>query len=89
LLPDVQAISYTSGEEARRRLQNFGWITYALGGLLLAGAGYSTLYIGNPIFGASAIADYLSLLAWGLGAQTTFASVADLLIKWGIPVNKE
>jgi len=32
--------------------------------------------------------DYLTLLAWGLGAQTTFTSVAGLMQGWDIPLRK-
>jgi len=88
LLPDARPISVEAGSAASRRLGAFTLITYAVGGLILAGAGFSTLYLAQPTFGAQPVADYLSLLAWGLGAQTTFAAVADLLRGWDVPFGR-
>jgi hypothetical protein len=34
------------------------------------------------------LTDYLSLPMFGLGAETAFASVADVLRRWGLPLIK-
>lgn len=56
--------------------------------LRLAQQWANTLYVNNPTFGANWLTDYLSLLVFGLGAETTFASVADMLRRWEVPTGK-
>lgn len=68
---------------AQRNLRSYDFLTQFLGGLTLTLVGYATLYAPNLTFGDN-LSDYLALLAWGLGAQTTFADVAGLLRGWGI-----
>jgi hypothetical protein len=78
-------------EDARRAQEGrtlFDCVIYSIGGLVLAALGYGTLYQANPSFGAQSVNDYLALLAWGLGAQTTFTSVAGLLRGLDIPLRK-
>ena len=89
LVPETGPISTKVGAQARYRLGWFTLITYALGGLALAGAGFAALYLSRPTFGAQPVADYLSLLAWGLGGQTSVAAVANLVRGLGVPFGKE
>jgi hypothetical protein len=56
---------------AKLRLDVIPWLAYIFLVLLLAGAGFSELYIKNPIFGSNLVGDYLSLLSWGLAAEAT------------------
>lgn len=84
-LPEGESISPEAGQIAHQRLLNAWLITYILGGMLLVGVGYSTLYALQPTFGAHWMADYLALLTWGLGAQTTLGSVVNLLKGWDVP----
>jgi hypothetical protein len=88
LMPSLKAISPQEAAAANQRLSLYHWATYLVGGLLLAAVGLNTLYVNNPIFGANWLTDYLSLLVFGLGAETTFASVADMLRRWGVPAGK-
>lgn len=79
-LDDDQAIAH-----ADRRLRLFSWIGYGLAILLLAGAGFSELYLGKATFGANGWADYLSLLAWGFGAEASRMAVTEMIKGWGLP----
>jgi hypothetical protein len=63
-------------------------LIYVLGGLLLALWGFQTLYLAKPTFGAQGVADYLALVAWGLGGQTTVTAAADLVRNWEFPFGK-
>lgn len=86
LVPEITQAGAYDPQAARERLQAYGWIIYVLGGVLLAAVGLNSLYVDNLTFGANLLTDYLALFLFGLGAQTTFASVADLLKRWGLPV---
>ena len=88
LTPSLKAISPQESVAANRRLFYYHWATYLVGSMLLAAVGLNTLYVNNPTFGANWLTDYLSLLVFGLGAETTCASVADMLRRWGVPAGK-
>jgi hypothetical protein len=79
-LDDDQAIAH-----ADWRLRLFSWISYGLVILLLAGAGFSELYLGKATFGANGWGDYLSLLAWGFGAEASRTAVVEMVKGWGLP----
>jgi hypothetical protein len=87
--PEAGPFTLEDASRARRKQRIYKLVTYAVGGLALAAVGYNTLYIANPIFGAHPISDYMALLAWGLGAETTFANVAGMLSQWDIPFGKQ
>lgn len=89
--PPAEAGSFTPamGQTARYRQRIFAWVTYLLGGLLLAGAGFAALYLAKPTFGADLVGDYLSLLAWGLGGQTSLTALVDVVRGWGVVLGKE
>jgi hypothetical protein len=87
--PDAGPFTLEDASRARRQQLVFTLVTYAVGGLALAAVGYNTLYLANPTFGAQPITDYMALLAWGLGAETTFANVAGMLSQWDIPFGKQ
>jgi hypothetical protein len=70
---------------ARTRLRTFTLTSYVIAVTLLAGAGFSELYIANTTFGANAWADYFALLAWGFGAEATRAAIAQMVRNWGLP----
>ena len=70
---------------ARARLRLFTWASYAIAVALLAGAGFSELYVAKSAFGANAWGDYFALLAWGFGAEATRAAVAQMVRNWGLP----
>ncbi len=82
--PPGQIGSFTleMGRAAQRRRQIFAWFTYLLSSLFLAGAGFATLYLAKPAFGADLVGDYLSLLAWGLGGQTSLTALIDVIQGW-------
>ncbi len=82
---EVNATAQGAAEDAKTRQAWYMWVTYAVGGLLLALVGFNTLYVSRPTFGAQLIPDYLSLLLWGLGAQATVTDVARVLQKWDLP----
>lgn len=65
----------------------FSLLLYFLTGLFLAGLGFNNLYLDNPSFGAQPVLNYLTLLAWGLGAETSVTSIAGLLKKWDLPAS--
>ena len=88
LLPPAATISLEDAQttaNADWRLDLFGWVSYGLVIILLAGAGFAELYIGKATFGANVWADYLALLAWGFGAEVSRTAVADMLKGWGLP----
>ncbi len=78
----IGAFTLEMGQAAQRRRQIFAWFTYLLGSLFLAGAGFATLYLAKPAFGADLVGDYLSLLAWGLGGQTSLTALIDVIQGW-------
>lgn len=65
----------------------FSLLLYFLTGLFLAGLGFNNLYLDNPSFGAQPVLNYLTLLAWGLGAETSVTSIGGLLKKWDLPAS--
>lgn len=69
---------------ARWNLRAFTWTSYALAWLLLAGAGFGELYVSRATFGASAWADYFTLLAWGFGAEASRQAVTEVVRGWGL-----
>jgi hypothetical protein len=85
LIPEIVNGGAYDPVKAGGRLRWYSGLVYIVGGLLLAAVGLNTLYVNNPTFGANWLGDYLSLLIFGLGAETTFASVADLMRRWGLP----
>jgi hypothetical protein len=62
-------------------LQIFYVISYATSIAILAGSGFSQLYLQNPTFGARPFEDYLALLAWGFGAEATRSKVTQVVRK--------
>lgn len=87
--PDAGPFTLRHAQKAKSGLIWFALLTNALGGLVLAAMGFSAFYLSNPAFGAQPVTDYLALLAWGLGAETTFSSVVGLLNGWNVPFGKK
>jgi hypothetical protein len=88
LAPAPSARSLTVEEQvtgARTRLRLFTWASYTIAVALLAGAGFSELYVAKAAFGANAWGDYFTLLAWGFGAEATRAAIAQMVRNWGLP----
>ncbi|MFP4394491.1 MAG: hypothetical protein ACLFTI_04425 [Anaerolineales bacterium] len=84
-LPNARPQSYTDlGEDARKRLHWFTWLTYGVAVLFLALSGFVELYAARADFGARGVGDYFMLLAWGFGAEATRAAVAEMVQGWGI-----
>ena len=50
--------------------------------VILAGAGLEQLYLSDATFGANMWSDYISLFAWGFGAEATRNSVVRLAGSW-------
>lgn len=69
---------------ANRNLRIFALVSYAVAIGLLAGAGFTQLYIARPDFGANAWGDYFALLAWGFGVEASRSTVVELIRGWGI-----
>lgn len=91
VLPDVgckEAVSVDEGQRAARAILFWTVVSYALGGALLALAGYATLYLANNTFGAQPLTDYGGLLLWGLTGQAGFTAVADWIRGLGLPFLK-
>lgn len=70
---------------AERRLQLFTVLSYLIAIVLLAGAGFTELYINKATFGASPWGDYFGLLAWGFGAEATRQAITGVLKTWNLP----
>lgn len=70
---------------ARKRLRWFNWLSYASTMGLLAGAGFTQLYAGQPTFGANGWSDYFALFAWGFGAEATRDAVTKVVRDWQNP----
>jgi hypothetical protein len=47
--------------------------------------GFNQLYVDQPVFGASPVKDYFSLLVWGFGAEATRGAVAKVVQGWALP----
>jgi hypothetical protein len=86
--PVMKDTFYVPLSGAVERLTFFWFIVYVLGGISLALAGYSNLYLAQPAFGSEPIRDYLSLLLWGLGGQAGMTTVLDLLRGFGFRIWK-
>lgn len=84
-VPGLNAPEPDPVEVARNRLKAFNWLGYSLTVGLLAGAGFSQLYINRSTFGANGWGDYFSLLAWGFGAEVTRESVTKVVRDWKLP----
>lgn len=80
--PHVQSLG-KDVVKAKFRLKWFTWLTYGVAVVFLALSGFVELYSARPDFGASGIADYFTLLAWGFGAEATRSAVADMVQGWG------
>ncbi len=58
-------------QTAQGRLRLFYLSSYLISFTVLAGSGFNELYLSKPTFGANGWGDYLTLLAWGFGAEAT------------------
>lgn len=67
------------------RLRAFIWTSYGVAVVLLAGAGFTELYVANSTFGANPSRDYFTLMAWGFGAEATRDAIAKVVQSWGLP----
>jgi hypothetical protein len=87
--PPPKTRSQSSWEEQTRganlRLKSFIWTSYAVAVVLLAGAGFSELYVDNSTFGSNPWKDYFALMAWGFGAEATRDAIAKVVQSWGLP----
>ncbi|MEM8604795.1 MAG: hypothetical protein AAGF24_13295 [Cyanobacteria bacterium P01_H01_bin.121] len=66
---------------ARRRLRIFYVVSYTTSIVILAGLGFSQLYLQNATFGAKPFEDYLGLLAWGFGSEAARSKVTQVVRK--------
>ena len=78
-------ISKQEVENAVLRQRSYTWLGYLMTVSVLAAVGYQELYENNPMFGARGLADYLTVLLWGFGAEATRASVLGTASGWGLP----
>lgn len=76
------------GAWPRLRLWLFVIISFGVGWLLLAGAGYNELYMQKDTFGANWLGDYLALFAWGFGAEASRSAITTFVRGWGLPVGE-
>lgn len=72
----------------RVRLWLFLAVSFVLGWVLLAGAGFNELYVQKATFGANWLADYLALFAWGFGAEASRDAITTLVRGWGVPARE-
>jgi hypothetical protein len=72
----------------RLRLWLFVIVSFLVGWLLLAGAGFNELYVQKATFGANMFGDYLVLFAWGFGAEASRDAVTALVRGWGLPAGE-
>jgi hypothetical protein len=72
-------------QQAAWRLQVYRWTGHGVAIVLLGWVGFNQLYASNATFGANAVADYSSLLAWGFTAEVTRDSVGKVLQKFKVP----
>lgn len=70
--------------DAQRRIRLFTLLSYVIAIVLLAGAGFTELYINKATFGASPWGDYFGLFAWGFGAEATRQAVTGVLKTWNL-----
>ncbi|MDY6939399.1 MAG: hypothetical protein SWY16_17240 [Cyanobacteriota bacterium] len=81
--PSVHPTTEASTSKASVQLQIFSVTSYAIATILLSGLGFIQLYVKQPTFGANLWSDYLTLLAWGFGAEVTRESVTKVVRDWG------
>jgi len=74
---------------AQLRLDVIPWLAYMFLVFLLAGAGFSELYIKNPTFGSNLFGDYLALLSWGLAAEATREGLSSVAKGLNLPSFQE
>ncbi|NJL04464.1 MAG: hypothetical protein HC911_06025 [Chloroflexaceae bacterium] len=78
LLGAVGSNPSRSASQATWRL----WLAFLLGYgvvlVLLAAGGFAELYAKNAVFGANGWADYLALMAWGFGAETSRVAITGM-----------
>jgi hypothetical protein len=72
-------------QQADWRLQAYRWMGHGVTIVLLGWVGFNQLYASNSTFGANAVADYSSLLAWGFTAEVTRDSVTKVFQKFKFP----
>lgn len=66
------------------RLASFQFASYAIAIIFLAGTGFNELYLNKATFGAQPWSDYLALLVWGFGSETSRASITGLARNLGV-----
>lgn len=76
---------FGSARGAIWRRNAFNATGYTVLMIVLAGSGFHELYSQNPIFGANGFSDYMTLFAWGFGAEATRSSFTQLMSSWGHP----
>jgi hypothetical protein len=76
-------------KSASQKLKVFRWTGRSIALLMLSGAGFQQLYLSNATFGSAGLGDYLTLIAWGFGAEVTRDSVTKSLKKLRLPGLKE
>ncbi|MBE9041354.1 hypothetical protein IQ235_11235 [Oscillatoriales cyanobacterium LEGE 11467] len=81
--PSVHPATETPTSKAPVQLKIFSLTSYAIATILLSGLGFIQLYVKQPTFGANLWSDYLTLLAWGFGAEVTRESVTKVVRDWG------
>jgi hypothetical protein len=81
-LPSLQELGKTRGPLLSVKAFVFVSTLLLLGLLVLAG--FNELYIQQQAFGSAWLTDYLTLAAWGFGAEATRAALANLALGWGI-----
>lgn len=74
-----------SARSALWRRRAFNITGYSVLMVVLAGSGFNELYAQNAVFGAEGFSDYLTLFAWGFGAEASRSSFAQLMSSWGHP----
>lgn len=83
--PSTSLAFYEEIPSARDRLWWFTRISYATAIAFLGMTGFNQLYVDQPVFGASPVKDYFSLLVWGFGAEATRDAVAMVVQGWSLP----
>ena len=74
-----------SARSALWRRNAFNITGYTVLMVILAGSGFNELYAQNTVFGADGFSDYMTLFAWGFGAEASRSSFAQLMSSWGHP----
>lgn len=80
-LPLLGAVGSNPSRSARQATWRL-WLAFLLGYgvvlVLLAAGGFAELYTKNAVFGANGWADYLALMAWGFGAETSRVAITGM-----------